>query len=70
MLQLYRASGIFAHEAPVRRVVDRVERLDPAWIHPMHGGSFTRQLAPRFYRALREESFAYGGALLGRQLPG
>jgi flavorubredoxin len=68
MLGLYRASGIFAHEAPVRQVVDRLERLDPAWLHPMHGGSFTRQLARRFYRALHEEPFAYNGVLLGREL--
>jgi flavorubredoxin len=68
MLGLYHAVGIFAHEAPVRQVVDRVERMNPAWIHPMHGGSFTRELAPRFYRALREEPFAYRGMLLGREL--
>jgi len=70
MLDLYRAVGIFAHEGPVRRVVDRVERLNPAWIHPMHGGSLARGLAPKFYRALREEAFAYAGMILGRQLPG
>jgi flavorubredoxin len=69
MLELYRRIGIFAHEQPVRQVVDRIEGLDPAWIHPMHGASFTRQLAPRFYRALREQPFAYCGLLLGRQLP-
>jgi hypothetical protein len=22
----------------VRQVVERIERLDPAWIHPMHDG--------------------------------
>lgn len=69
MVALYRASGIFAHEAPVRRVVDRIAKLDPAWIHPMHGGSFTRQLAPRFYRALAEEPFAFNGSIMGRSLP-
>ena len=68
MLGLYRKIGIFAHEAPVRQVVDRVEKINPAWIHPMHGGSFTRELAPKFYRALREEPFGYCGMLLGREL--
>ncbi len=68
MLDLYRAVGIFAHEAPVRHVVDRVEQLEPEWIHPMHGGSFTRELAGCFYRALREEPFGYRGMLLGRSL--
>jgi flavorubredoxin len=70
MLGSYRAVGIFAHETPVRQVVDRVERMNPAWIHPMHGGSFTRQLASKFYWALREEPFAYHGMLLGRELQG
>ncbi len=69
MLGLYRGAGIFAHEEPVRQVVARVEELAPAWVHPMHGGSFTRELAPRFYEALRDESFAYTGMVLGRQLP-
>ena len=69
MITLYRKTGIFAHEAPVRRVVSRVQQLDPAWIHPMHGGSFARDLAPRFYRALAEQPFAYAGMLRGRQLP-
>jgi flavorubredoxin len=69
MIGFYRKAGIFAHEAPVRRVVDRVEKTDPAWIHPMHGGSFGRELAPRFYQCLHEERFAFNGMLRGRQLP-
>ncbi len=68
MLGLYRKIGIFAHEAPVRQALDRIEKIDPAWIHPMHGGSFARNLAPKFYRALREEPFAYSGMVLGRDL--
>jgi hypothetical protein len=66
--KIQRGCRFFAHEASVRRVIDSVERPDPAWFHPMHGGSFTRALAPRFYRALRDEPFAYSGVLLGRQL--
>ena len=69
MLGLYRRGGIFAHEEPVRRVVRRIEEIAPAWIHPMHGGSFTRELAPSFYAALHDEPFAYSGMVLGRQLP-
>jgi hypothetical protein len=65
MIETYRAVGIFAREGPVRDVVGRVERLDPAWIDPMHGGSFTRELAPRFYRALQEQPFASRGTLSG-----
>jgi flavorubredoxin len=66
MCELYRQVGIFAHEEPVRRVVDRVEALDPDWVHGMHGGSLTREAFPHYVRALREEPFAYQGKLLGR----
>jgi flavorubredoxin len=66
MCGLYREVGIFAHEEPVRRVVDRVEALDPDWVHGMHGGSLTREAFPHYVRALREEPFAYRGKLLGR----
>jgi flavorubredoxin len=68
MCGFYREIGIFAHEEPVRRVVDRVEALDPDWVHGMHGGSLTREAFPHFVRALREEPFAYQGKLLGRAL--
>ncbi len=62
----YREVGIFAHEDPVRQVVDRVEALDPDWVYCMHGGTLTRESLPYFVRALREEPFAYEGKLLGR----
>ena len=47
---------------------DRIERLDPAWIHGMHGGSLPRQAIPYYTKALRERPFAYRGKLLGREL--
>jgi flavorubredoxin len=68
MCGLYRGVGIFAHEDPVRDVVDRVEALDPEWVHGMHGGSLTRESFPYFVRALRQQPFAYEGKLLGRQV--
>jgi flavorubredoxin len=68
MCALYREVGIFAHEQPVRDVVDRIERLDPEWIHGMHGGSLGREAIPHYVAALREERFAYDGKLLGRQV--
>jgi flavorubredoxin len=68
MCGLYREVGIFAHEDPVRQLVDRLEALDPDWVHGMHGGSLTREAFPYFVRALREEPFAYEGKLLGRPL--
>jgi flavorubredoxin len=71
MCGFYREIGIFAHEEPVRKVVDRVEALDPEWVHGMHGGSLTRESLPCFVRALGEEPIAYEGKLLGRpvQMP-
>jgi flavorubredoxin len=52
-------------------VVDRIEALDPDWIHGMHGGSLVREAIPHFTHALREEPVGYHGKLLGRDvLPG
>jgi flavorubredoxin len=69
MCGFYREMGIFAHEQPVRDVVERIVRLDPDWIHGMHGGSLARETIPEFVRALRDEPFAYKGKVLGRELP-
>ena len=70
MCALYRESGIFAAREPVLRVVDRIEGLTPAWIHPMHGGSLPQEVVPCYTRALRTEAFTYEGKVLGRMLPG
>ena len=68
MITLYRGLGIFAHEAPVRGVVDRIEALQPKWVHAMHGGTITAEALPAYVRALREQDFGYRGMLLGREL--
>src|SRR5918992_4595183 len=65
----YRESGIFAAKEPVLRVVDRLEKLDPQWIHPMHGGSLPKEVVPDFTRAIREEEFAFEGKIFGRMIP-
>ena len=69
MCAWYQESGIFAAEAPVRRVVDRLEPLAPAWAHPMHGGSVPAAALPQYVTALRERPFAFDGRLFGRPLP-
>jgi flavorubredoxin len=69
MCQLYRESGIFAAWEPVLAVVDRLEKLDLEWIHPMHGGSLPEKVIPQYVRALRKEAFAFEGKIFGRQLP-
>lgn len=68
MCQLYRQVGIFAHEDPVRRVVNRVEALKPEWIHAMHGGTLAAEAFPRYVAALREQPFAYCGTVMGRAI--
>jgi flavorubredoxin len=68
MLDVYRGVGIFAHEDPVRAVVDRIEALAPAWINAMHGGTLTGDVLPAYNKALREHEFAYRGLLLGREV--
>ena len=70
MCAFYREVGIFAHEDPVRKVVDRIERLEPAWVHGMHGGCLPAEALPPYVRALRENPFAYEGKLLGRPVEG
>jgi hypothetical protein len=66
MCKLYREWGIFAATEPVLRVVDRIEKLDARWIHPMHGGSLPKEAVPGYTDALRSEEFAFEGKLFGR----
>lgn len=70
MCASYRANGIFGSAEAVLRTVDRVERLAPSWVHPMHGGSLPGESLPRYIVALRTQPFAFDGRLFGRQLPG
>lgn len=70
MCRWYRNAGLFASESPVLKVAHRLESLNPVWIHPMHGGSLTQDLMPKYLHALRHEPFAFDGTLFGRTLPG
>lgn len=69
MCELYRAVGIFAAREPVLQAVDRIERLAPEWIHPMHGGTLPGEVLPGYVQALRSEPFIYEGRVFGRLLP-
>ena len=70
MCELYREVGIFAAKEPVLEVVDRIEKMAPHWIHPMHGGSLPEAVIPRYIKALRTKPFAYEGKIFGRSLLG
>ena len=69
MCEWYRAVGLFGGADPVLRVVDRVERLGPAWVHPMHGGSLPADTLQGYTTALRAQPFTFDGRLFGRHLP-
>ena len=69
MCQFYRENGVFAAAEPVLHVVERLEKLNLQWIHPMHGGSFSAEMLPHYIRALRSEPFAFEGKVFGRALP-
>ncbi len=70
MCQQYREWGIFAARDPVLNVVDRIEKLDLRWVHPMHGGSLSADVILGYARALRNEAFTFEGKLFGRTIPG
>ena len=70
MCHWYRQSGIFAAAEPVLRVVNRIEKFEPRWIHPMHGGSLPAETLPDYTRALRSEDFIFEGKIFGRTIPG
>src|SRR5213075_1465587 len=50
------------------RLSNRLEKMNLAWIHPMHRGSFEQNALPNYGGALRENEFAYRGMLLGREI--
>jgi len=68
MIQLYRAIGIFGSEQPVRQTVERLAKLGPKMVYPMHGSCFDSSLFSKYANALRENQFAYSGILLGQKL--
>jgi flavorubredoxin len=69
MCQWYRENGIFAAAEPVLRVVERLEQLNPRFIHPMHGGSLPQEVWSNYVHGLRTEPFAFEGKVFGRMLP-
>jgi flavorubredoxin len=69
MCALYREVGIFASHEPVLQTVKRIEKMNPQWLHPMHGGSLPEEVIPRYINALRKENFAFEGKIFGRELP-
>jgi flavorubredoxin len=68
MIQLYNIQGIFASEEPVKRTVQKLVKLAPKMICPMHGSAFDGSVFPKYVNALMNEKYAYSNKLLGREL--
>jgi flavorubredoxin len=69
MCELYRTVGIFGGDKPVLQTVDRIEKLSPKWVLPMHGGAMRGETLRHYVEALRTQPFAYDGRVFGRMLP-
>lgn len=68
MIKLYRGAGIFASETPVRHTAQRLARMEPRMVFPMHGSCIGKEVFPRYVDALMKNAFAYSGVLLGQKL--
>ncbi|MEP0824732.1 MAG: hypothetical protein HRF40_04535 [Nitrososphaera sp.] len=68
MINVYRKVGIFASEQPVRQTVERLVKLKPEMVYPMHGSCFDGSVFPKYADALMKNEFAYSGMLLGQKL--
>lgn len=68
MIQLYKAVGIFGSEVPVRQTTERLIKLEPKMIFPMHGSCLDHSVFSKYTDALMNNKFAYCGSLLGRKL--
>lgn len=68
MLGVYRGTGIFGSEEPVRQTTKRLLKLAPRMVYPMHGSCFDGSMLPKYADALFKEKFAYSGKLLGQDV--
>ena len=68
MIQLYDLVGIFASEEPVKKTVQKLVKLDPKLVCPMHGSAFDNSVFQKYVDALMNEKYAYSNKLLGKEL--
>ncbi|HMG39490.1 MAG TPA: hypothetical protein VK566_09945 [Nitrososphaeraceae archaeon] len=69
MIQLYRATGIFGSEEPVRQTTRRLVKLEPKIVLPMHGSCIDASMFPLYAEAIMKNEFAYSGTILGQKVP-
>jgi hypothetical protein len=58
MINLYRAVGIFASEQPIRRTTERLVKLNPRMVYPMHGSCLDGSVFPKYVEAIMNRDFA------------
>jgi len=68
MINLYRNTGIFASEKPVRNTTKRLVELLPNMVYPMHGSCIDKSIFSNHAEAIMKNDFAYSGILLGQKL--
>ena len=68
MINLYRGTGIFASEKPVRNTTKRLVELSPNMVYPMHGSCIDKSLFSKYSEAIMKKDFAYSGIVLGQKL--
>jgi flavorubredoxin len=68
MIGLYRGAGIFASERPVREVTERLKKMSPKMVFPMHGSCIDGSVFPKYADAIMKSDFAYAGILLGQKV--
>lgn len=68
MINLYRGTGIFASENPIRNTTKRLVDFSPNMVYPMHGSCMDKALFPKYTEAIMINDFAYSGILLGQKI--
>jgi flavorubredoxin len=68
MVAAYRQAGIFGSEVPVRNTVNRLPKIPPKMVYPMHGSCIDSSMFSTYADARLKNDFAYSGNLLGQKL--
>jgi flavorubredoxin len=68
MINLYRNTGIFGSEKPVRNTTKRLVELSPDTVYPMHGSCIDKSIFSKYTEAIIKNDFAYSGILLGQKI--
>jgi flavorubredoxin len=68
LVELSRVRGIVANEEPRRKGGQKLVKLNPKLMCPMHASAFNSSVFPRYIDAIMNESYAYSNRLLGKEI--